>query len=67
MTTPTPRPCLTPGCDGTPKPEWAWCPPCADKVIASAMRGPVARPNREPEWIRRMRLGRGVAKDYSAA
>lgn len=59
--------CRTPGCTGHPKPEWALCPDCADKVIANALRGPVPRPVREPEWVRRMRRNGLPVKDYTAA
>lgn len=58
------RSCLTPGCHRAPRPEWAYCQDCADRLITAALRAPVIR---EPEWVRRMRAGRGVSKDWTAA
>lgn len=55
--------CQTPGCTRTPKPEWAYCPDCADVLIRQAFS---SRPV-EPEWVRRMRTRGLPAKDYSAA
>jgi hypothetical protein len=60
----TPLRCSTPNCTRTPKAEWAVCPDCADRLIASALRQPVVH---EPEWVRRMRRNAGVPKDYTAA
>ena len=59
--------CRTPLCTGIPKPEWTLCPACADKVIENALRGPVARPVLEPEWVRRMRTRGLPAKDLTNA
>jgi len=56
--------CQTPSCDRTPRAEWAVCPDCADRLIASALRQP---PVREPEWVRRMRTNRGVVKEFTHA
>lgn len=68
--TAAPRPCLTHGCYRLPRPEWAYCEGCADRLIAGAIGAP--SPDRMPEWLRRRNAslrdqGRVAYKDLTAA
>lgn len=58
--------CMTPGCDRACRDEWAYCPTCANKLVSNALRYPVVKPPREPEWIRRMKARGLPAKEMVA-